>query len=287
MPQNKEEFDFLGISRWHELGIKGQGITIASRERMTEHGSNVFDIIRQVCPESDIRIDVEYRDDEDWDVYTTSLFFPSDNYESNQKRIKALNKKDKILFCAAGNSGNENCTSATKAGMLSVGACKLKNGKPQLASYSSRCEHLDFVSFSDLYTEYSDNKAINGTSFSAPLFAGMVCLIQCYFLQTIGRKLTYDELLQYLIENSVDMGEKGRDDNYGYGLLILPELEENMEIKLRINNKLAHINGKEVMLDTEPIIHCNRTMVPLRFIAETFGCNVEWNEKEREVTIVK
>lgn len=287
MPQNKEEFDFLGISRWHALGIKGKGITIASRERMTEHGSNVFDIIRQVCPEADIRIDVEYRDDEDWDVYTTSSSFPSDAYNRYSERIEELNNKDKILFCAAGNSGNEKCTPTTRGGMLSVGACKLINGKPKLASYSTRCEHLDFVSFSNLYTEYSDDKAINGTSFSTPLFAGMVCLIQCYFLQTIGRKLTYDELLEYLIKNCVDMGEEGRDDNYGYGLLILPELEENMEIKLRINNKLAHVNGKEVMLDTEPIIHCNRTMVPIRFIAETFGCKVEWNEKEREVTIVK
>lgn len=111
--------------------------------------------------------------------------------------------------------------------MLSVGACKLINGKVKLASYSARCEHLDFVSFSGIDTEYDKN--INGTSFSAPLLAGMVALIQCYFLQTKGRKLTYDELLEYLIKNSVDLGDKDRDDKYGHGLLVLPSIEESEE----------------------------------------------------------
>lgn len=285
MPQNKEEFDFLGITRWHELGIKGKGITIASREGMTEHGSKVFDIIQQVCPEANIKLDVEYSQDDEWDVYTTSLWFVSDKDKSKQKRIDELISKDKIMFCAVGNNGNEKCSATAKTNILSIGACKLIKGVPKLASYSARCEHLDFVSFSNLATDYDINA--NGTSYAAPLFAGMVVLIQCYFLQTIGRKLTYDELLEYLIRNSIDMGEAGRDNNYGHGLLILPEVENNMEIKLKINSNIAYVNGKEVILDTEPIIHNNRTLVPIRFIAENLGCEVEWDDKGREVIIKK
>lgn len=70
---NKDEFDYLGITRWHDLGYKGQGVKIASKEdiligifddintiRYEEnfsssfsiHGTNVMDIIRQVCPEA-------------------------------------------------------------------------------------------------------------------------------------------------------------------------------------------------------------------------------------------
>ena len=100
-------------------------------------------------------------------------------------------------------------------------------GKPQLTNYSTRCEHLDFVSFSGIDTEYDEN--INGTSFSAPLFASMVALIQCYFLQTKGKKLTNEELIDYLIQNCVDMGDEGRDDKYGHGLLVLPSIEESEE----------------------------------------------------------
>lgn len=31
---NKEEFNFLGITKWHEAGYKGQGIKVASHERI-------------------------------------------------------------------------------------------------------------------------------------------------------------------------------------------------------------------------------------------------------------
>ena len=37
---NKKEFDFLGITRFHELGYKGQGITVASHEKIIK---GVFD----------------------------------------------------------------------------------------------------------------------------------------------------------------------------------------------------------------------------------------------------
>ena len=41
---NKEEFDFLGITKFHEAGYKGQGITICSKENVLE---NVFnDVFR-------------------------------------------------------------------------------------------------------------------------------------------------------------------------------------------------------------------------------------------------
>ena len=33
-------------------------------------------------------------------------------------------------------------------------------------------------------------------------------------------------------------------------------------------------NGKTVLFDVKPYLKNNRMMVPLRFIAETFGCNV-------------
>lgn len=69
---NKEEFDFLGITKWHEAGYKGRGVIIASKEnaiqgifgdldaieyeddygRFSVHGTNVIDYIRQVAPEA-------------------------------------------------------------------------------------------------------------------------------------------------------------------------------------------------------------------------------------------
>lgn len=37
---NEKEFEFLGIKKWHEAGYKGQGVAVASHEKVIE---GVFD----------------------------------------------------------------------------------------------------------------------------------------------------------------------------------------------------------------------------------------------------
>ena len=170
---NKEEFDYLGITKWHELGIKGQGITIASRESMTKHGTKVYNILKQVCPEANIKIKCDYTKDDDFDIYTTSLFFGSD--KNKVERSQELINKDKVLICAAGNEGSKSSSVLSKLEQwLSIGACHLINGKVSIANYSSKFDGLDFMSFSSLKVE-NEKSRINGTSFSAPLFARNVC----------------------------------------------------------------------------------------------------------------
>ncbi len=56
-------------------------------------------------------------------------------------------------------------------------------------------------------------------------------------------------------------------------------------IKLQINNKLASVNGKKVILDSPPQIINGRTMVPLRFIVESFSAHVEWDGGTQTITI--
>lgn len=47
----------------------------------------------------------------------------------------------------------------------------------------------------------------------------------------------------------------------------------------------AWITGRETRLDVGPVIVSGRTMVPLRFVAESLGAQVEWVEATRTVTI--
>ncbi len=49
------------------------------------------------------------------------------------------------------------------------------------------------------------------------------------------------------------------------------------KIVLQVGNKKAIVNNEIVKLDAPPVIVKNRTLVPLRFIAEAFGAKVEWN----------
>lgn len=59
------------------------------------------------------------------------------------------------------------------------------------------------------------------------------------------------------------------------------------EIVLTIKSTQALLNGTVQTLDTAPVIMNNRTMLPIRFIAESFGFDVEWNESNKTITITK
>jgi thiol-disulfide isomerase/thioredoxin len=56
-------------------------------------------------------------------------------------------------------------------------------------------------------------------------------------------------------------------------------------IKLVVGQKSACVGDVCSLLDTAPIIVNSRTLVPLRFISETFGFNVSWDEKTRSIFI--
>lgn len=57
------------------------------------------------------------------------------------------------------------------------------------------------------------------------------------------------------------------------------------EIEVQIDNKIAYINGKKIMLNQSPTIKDGKTMVPLRFVAEGLGAEVDWNADNRIVSI--
>lgn len=54
-----------------------------------------------------------------------------------------------------------------------------------------------------------------------------------------------------------------------------------IEIRLVINSTIAYLNGEEKSLDIAPILINDRTLFPLRFIAENFEFDVAWNEQNR------
>lgn len=60
---------------------------------------------------------------------------------------------------------------------------------------------------------------------------------------------------------------------------------EDTEINLQIGNTLAYVNGQEKTLDTAPVIIDGRTMLPARFIAESYGLNVNWENETKNINI--
>ena len=56
-------------------------------------------------------------------------------------------------------------------------------------------------------------------------------------------------------------------------------------IKLKINCNAFTVDDKELLMDVVPFLKDSRTFVPVRFVSEALGYNVEWNDKTKEVTI--
>lgn len=58
------------------------------------------------------------------------------------------------------------------------------------------------------------------------------------------------------------------------------------EIVLQIGSKDVYVNGQLKTIDVAPYIKNSRTLVPIRFISESFGADVSWDSSKREVKIV-
>lgn len=58
-------------------------------------------------------------------------------------------------------------------------------------------------------------------------------------------------------------------------------------IVLNIGSETMYSNGIAVTMDTAPIIHQDRTFVPIRFVAENFGLTVGFDEATKQVSLTK
>lgn len=80
------------------------------------------------------------------------------------------------------------------------------------------------------------------------------------------------EQLGYLVE----WDEKNRTVNLEKG---------DKTILLKIDSSIAEVSGKKVTMDVPAAITQSRTFVPVRFVSENFGYNVDWDSGTRTVLI--
>ena len=62
-------------------------------------------------------------------------------------------------------------------------------------------------------------------------------------------------------------------------------VKDDIKIEMTIGNNIAYVNGVEVVLDTAPEIISDRTLVPVRFIAESFNLTVGWDDASNTIII--
>lgn len=130
----------------------------------------------------------------------------------------------KILVAASGNEGGDPENAGKMAipssydNVISVGATDRDN---VIADFSQHNEKVDFcapgVDTTTLWDQ-DDYITASGTSISSPVVAGA-----CAVLVAADETISSSEVEVILKETAIDLGDKGRDDYYGYGLIQLDQ----------------------------------------------------------------
>lgn len=88
-----------------------------------------------------------------------------------------------------------------------------------------------------------------------------------------------------------DLGKDGYlyyfDVDYAYRTKIPSSNTADNNVVLMLNSQKTLVKGTETALDVPATTVNDRTVVPVRFISESFGAKVDWNEAEQKVTITK
>ncbi|PQQ67527.1 stalk domain-containing protein [Acetivibrio saccincola] len=107
-----------------------------------------------------------------------------------------------------------------------------------------------------------------------------------------GFLIKFEDVKPIIIDGRTMVPVRGVFENLNARVRWFPEekavliMKETLQIYFRINDKKVSVSQEgDFLLDVPATIVNGRTMVPLRFIAETLGANVSWDAKNRTVEI--
>jgi len=166
------------------------------------------------------------------DIVSMSLGSSAPSDEIYKEIIKLYNMNIPVI-CAAGNEATQGVNYPAKYPETIAVAAYDKNGN--IANFSAVGEEVDFAAPGvEIYSTYLNNQYVNmnGTSMSAPFFAGVVALLLSKHKKQqkeTGENdcVTVEQIKQHLLKYTIDKGYVGKDKNWGYGLVDV----ENMIIE--------------------------------------------------------
>ena len=237
------------------------------------HGHQTADILHQVAPDADIYIlsnsgrygsktaegkfieeSIPFMESEKIHLVNASL--GGVNNRILNERIKEAQEHGVTFVTSAGNEADSGPSGYARSGVwIAVGAVHL-SGKGDIlhAGYSSIGEEVDFTQFSGLYVHdarkgYEDRTfPVYGTSFSSPMLCGMLALVQQLFVEKAGRTLTQEELYTFMQDHSIDLWEPGHDVKSGYGLFLLPDNPNGIDISKYTGKEELELNNPEYII---------------------------------------
>ncbi|MWV43865.1 hypothetical protein GRF59_09480 [Paenibacillus sp. HJL G12] len=88
-----------------------------------------------------------------------------------------------------------------------------------------------------------------------------------------------------MVPASVIMDALGADMTWDQASGTFTAVKDNVTVKLKLGSKSASVNGQSVQLQSPVISVGNRTMIPVRLIAEAFNMKVDWNAATTTVKV--
>ncbi|KZM52887.1 peptidase S8 [Geobacillus stearothermophilus] len=140
------------------------------------------------------------------------------NYQPSsvlEEAIRYADAHDVVLVAASGNdSTSQPSFPAAYPEVISVGAV---NPDLSYALYSNYGDYVDVVApGTNIASTFTGHRyaALSGTSMAAPHVAALAALIR-----SVNPRLSNDEVRSIILESADDLGERGKDPYYGYGLI--------------------------------------------------------------------
>lgn len=170
----------------------------------------------------------------DFDIISMSLGSRTHSQEL-EDIINKLTNQNKIIVCAAGNSGKSGVSYPAKYKNTIAVAAHDKNNR--IAYFSSQGTEVDFAGpGSSIYSTYLNNlyAKLSGTSMSCPFIVGVIALMLSKHKKQEARGeynncRTPEQVYEHLKKCSVDYGQPGKDSSFGNGLLDLDKLLDSKE----------------------------------------------------------
>lgn len=164
---------------------------------------------------------IQWAMENDVDIISMSLGSAGAPPRQLHKVIKQAYKQGILMIAATGNENGEVCYPAAYDEVIAVSATDDKGVRANFSNYG--LENEIAAPGVEILSTYKNKgyARLSGTSMATPIISGAAALYMSHYKNMFQARPTVMEVHDFLIESVTDVGEIGRDNLYGAGIINL------------------------------------------------------------------